>query len=339
MSSDVSFSLLAQSTLKRILRDVTQGFSVAYFENKRIYVKHLGLIDQIDIDDYRLEHLQKAKDRGIPSEAENLELLIEEEEWSEKEEKDIEDQKEFIDRLIENKSGLYLQSQIDNQEKEIESTRKKLQEKLTIRQALLGSTCEEYADKRCLDLYIIKSFFRDEAFSRPVFTEKQFDDLTQSSLSSITDIYNKIFGTFTEENFQKLVIEDFYNVYLNACEKPIDFFGIATLQLTHYQLKLYSYTALFKSIFNSGEEVPFAIRKDPQKLLDWARNPKGRERAREVMEKASEGGAGLFGASKADLEGIGVETSGAGTVSLEEAAKKKGGTLDMQDLMKLSGLG
>ena len=57
------------------------------------------------------------------------------------------------------------------------------------------------------------------------------------------------------------------------------------------------------------------------------------------MQKASEGGAGLFGATKQDLESLGIETKGAGTVSLEEAAKKKGGTLDMQDLMKLSGMG
>ena len=73
--------------------------------------------------------------------------------------------------------------------------------------------------------------------------------------------------------------------------------------------------------------------------MDWARNPKGREKAREVMEKSGEGGAGLFGATKEDLESLGIETQGAGTVSLEEAAKKKGGTLNMEDLMKLSGMG
>ena len=95
---------------------------------------------------------------------------------------------------------------------------------------------------------------------------------------------------------------------------------------------------MFKNILDSPEEIPWSIRKDPQKLIDWARNPKGREKAREVMEKASEGGAGLFGATKSDLEQLGVDTSGAGTVSLEEAAKKKGGTLTMEDLMKLSGI-
>lgn len=332
-------STLKQSILKRILRDVTRGFSVTSYKEKRIYVKHLGLIDQVDIDDYREEHYERAEKRGVPTETEALEILIQNGDWTKEEEKEIETKTKFIEQLIENKSGMYLQSQLDNQEKIIEEERKNLTQKLNIRHSLLGNTCEQYADKRCIDLYVIKSFFTDREFQKPVFTQEYFDDLTQSELTMITNVYDSIFATFTEENFQKLVIEDFYSTYLHACEQPIDFFGIATLELTHYQLRLYSYTTLFKNIFTSGEEIPFQIRKNPQKILDWARNPKGREKAKEVMEKANEGGAGLFGATQEDLDQLGIETKGAGTVSLEDAAKKKGGTLNMKDLMELSGMG
>ena len=267
---------LKQSVLKRVLRDVSQGYSLTYYQNKRIYVKHVGLVEQIDIDDYREEHYEKAKLRGIPTDAESLELLIQSDEWSHDKEKDIERKRHYIDTLIENKSGLYLKSQLDRQEELVNEARQELEALLVTRQSLIGNTCEEYADKRCIDLYIIESFYSDVKFTKPVFTQDLFDELTHSELAVVTKIYDEIFLTFTEENFQKLVIEDFYNVYMNACEKPIDFFGIPALSLTHFQLKLYSYTTLFKNIFNSGEEVPFAIRKDPQKILDWARNPKGR---------------------------------------------------------------
>lgn len=331
--------LLKQSILKRILRDVTRGFSVSNYLEKRIYVKHIGLIDQIDIDDYRDEHYERAKKRGIPTAEETLEILFENGDWTKEEEKQIETKTKFIDQLIENKSGMYLQSQLDNQEKIIEQEREALTEKINIRQSLLGNTAEEYADKRCIDLYVIKSFFKDEEFKDPVFTQHEFDNLSQSELLLVTTVYDNIFTTFTEENFQKLVIEDFYSTYLHACEQPIDFFGVPALELTHYQLRLYSYTTLFKNIFTSGEEIPFQIRKNPQKIIDWARNPKGREKAKEVMEKANEGGAGLFGATQEDLDQLGIETKGAGTVSLEDAAKKKGGTLNMKDLMELSGMG
>tara|TARA_B100000424_G_C22944388_1_gene502557 strand:- start:1572 stop:2570 length:999 start_codon:yes stop_codon:yes gene_type:complete len=330
---------LEQTLFKRIFRDVVRGHSINYYNNKKIYVKHLGVNEQVDLDDYRLEHLERAKQRGIPEEKEVLKFLKDSGDWTDKDEKDISDQYSFIQSLIDNKTGLYLQSQIDKQDELIHKAREELDEKLKIRRELLGNTCEDYAEKRCIDLYIIKSFYYDIKFEDTVFTQQSFDELSNTELGIVNTIYNEIFGTYSDLNFQKMVLEDFYGPYMQCCDKPLDFFGKPTTFLTHYQLRLYSYTVMFKNIFNSGEEIPFKIRKDPQKLMDWARNPKGREKAREVMEKSGEGGAGLFGATKEDLESLGIETQGAGTVSLEEAAKKKGGTLNMEDLMKLSGMG
>ena len=328
---------LKQTLFKRIFRDVVRGHSISYYNDQRIYIRHLGINEQVDIDDFRIEHLEKAKNRGIPTEAEILDLLNDQGDWTEKDERAIHDEEKFIEGLIENKSGLYLQSQLDRQDKLIEEARQKLDKKLIQRKELLGNTCEEYAEKRCIDLYIIKSFFYDVDWQKPVFTQETFDELSGQDLADVSYIYNNLFTVYKDENFQKMVLEDFYGPYMQCCEKPIDFFGKATTMLTHYQLRLYSYTRMFKSILESPEEIPFAIKKDPQKLIDWARNPKGREKAREVMDKAGEGGASLFGATKEDLEQLGVESS-AGTVSLEEAARKKGGKLTMKDLMKLSGV-
>ena len=330
--------LLKQNALKRIFRDIVRGFSLSYYKDKRIYIKHVGVIEQVDIDDYRLEHLEKAEKRGIPTEAEILKFLNEEGDWSEQDERFLKEKESFITRLIENKSGLYLQSQLDSQDKLIEEAREDLYKKQQEKVNLVGNTCETYADKRCIDLYIIKSFFHDLAFQQPVFTEESFDEIGSADLSRVSSLYNSIFNEFTDLNFQKLALDDFYHPYLQCCSKPIDFFGKPAVLLTHHQLRLYTYTVIFKNILEGPEEVPYAIQKDPQRLMDWARNPRGREKAKEVMSKASEGGAGLFGATKEDLEQLGVETSGPGTVSLEKAAKKKGGSLNMQDLMKLSGI-
>ena len=328
---------LEQTLFKRIFRDVVRGHSINYYKNKRIYVKHLGINEQVDLDDYRIEHLETAKKRGIPTEQEMLDLLREQGDWTKEDERKIEEEELFIENLIENKNGLYLQSQLDRQDKLINEAREELEKKLIQRKSLLGNTSEEYAEKRCIDLYIIKSFYYDVNWQNPVFTEESFDELTSEELTHVSYIYNEIFSIYSDINFQKMVLEDFYGPYMQCCDKPTDFFGKATTLLTHYQLRLYSYTVMFKNILQSPEEIPFAIRKDPQKLMDWARNPKGREKAREVLDKAGEGGASLFGATKEDLQQLGVE-SGAGTVSLEEAAKKKGGSLTMEDLMKLSGI-
>ena len=329
---------LEQTLFKRVFRDVVRGHSISYYQQERIYVKHLGVNEQVDLDDYRLEHLEAAKKRGIPTEEEVLTLLNEEGDWTEADEKDIHTKEKFIQQLIENKTGLYLQSQLNQQDKIIAKARNELEEKYNERISLLGNRSEEYAEKRCIDLYIIKSFFKDVNWQNPVFTQSSFDELPSSELAVVSGVYNDIFSKYNDLNFQKMVLEDFYGPYMQCCDKPIDFFGKPTALLSHYQLRLYSYTMMFKDILESPEEIPFAIRKDPQKLMDWARNPKGREKAREVMEKATDGGAGLFGATKEDLHSIGVETTGPGTVSLEEVAKKKGGSLTMKDLMELSGI-
>ena len=177
---------LKQTLFKRIFRDVVRGHSISYYNDERIYIRHLGINEQVDIDDFRIEHLEKAKNRGIPTEAEILDLLNDQGDWTEKDERAIHDEEKFIEGLIENKSGLYLQSQLDRQDKLIEEARQKLDKKLIQRKELLGNTCEEYAEKRCIDLYIIKSFFHDIDWQKPVFTQETFDELSGKDLADVS---------------------------------------------------------------------------------------------------------------------------------------------------------
>ena len=185
---------LEQTLFKRIFRDVVRGHSINYYQNKRIYVKHLGINEQVDLDDYRIEHLETAKKRGIPTEEEMLDLLREQGDWTKEDERKIEEEELFIENLIENKSGLYLQSQLDRQDKLINEAREELEKKLKERKSLLGNTSEEYAEKRCIDLYIIKSFYYDVSWENPVFTEESFDELTSEELGRVSNIYNHIFS-------------------------------------------------------------------------------------------------------------------------------------------------
>ena len=96
---------LKQTLFKRIFRDVVRGHSISYYKDERIYIRHLGINEQVDIDDFRIEHLEKAKNRGIPTEAEILDLLNDQGDWTEKDERAIHDEEKFIESLIENKSG------------------------------------------------------------------------------------------------------------------------------------------------------------------------------------------------------------------------------------------
>ena len=89
-------------------------------------------------------------------------------------------------------------------------------------------------------------------------------------------------------------------------------------------------------IFDQNENIPEQIKKDPKKLLDYGSISK--EERDKMREKISGGDGGtLVGAGKEDYEYLGIEQP-VGAVDLHEEAKKKGGQLDMQDLMKLHGV-
>jgi len=86
--------------------------------------------------------------------------------------------------------------------------------------------------------------------------------------------------------------------------------------------------------------------KDPDSLIEWMNSANqaeemmekldGRGKEKEGKEKVS-GATSLVGATKKDLEYLGIDTETQG-ISLSEQAKKKGGTLDMRDMLKIHGV-
>ena len=97
------------------------------------------------------------------------------------------------------------------------------------------------------------------------------------------------------------------------------------------------YTSInMKNIFDNNENIPESIRKDPAKLIEFGSSSREeRDKAKDKLDKGD--GGTIVGAKKEDYERLGVKKP-SGSVSLHEEAKKKGGTLNMEDLMKLHGV-
>ena len=110
--------------------------------------------------------------------------------------------------------------------------------------------------------------------------------------------------------------------------------GKPVVELNNFQLNLLLYTRIFKSIFENNEDIPEKIKKDPKALLDFANSSEAREEIKSKMNESSSAST-IVGATSEDLEELGVTKSNKN--SLHEAAKKKGGSLSMKDLMDLSG--
>jgi hypothetical protein len=321
---------------RKIFRDIVRGYSTTIFDEEFVYVKHLTPHDQVELEEIEERYHSVALKRGVPTEAEMLAFLEKEGQWVEADEKVISEKTVYLENLRKTLTKLVLKKDIDRQKAIIEKENKILTEKQTQKIQLLGNTCEKYAKERMNDFYIIRSFFRDKDMTQEYFPQDEFDELENHDIKNIVHNYNEIFSAFNEESIQYTILEDFYSPYLSFAEDSMQFYGKPFCELTYNQIRLIVYTRVIKNIFDTNENIPENIKKDPAKLLEFGSSSK--EEREKVKDKLSQGDGGtIIGAKKEDYELLGIEKN-KGSVSLHEEAKKKGGSLNMEDLMKLHGV-
>lgn len=321
---------------RRIFRDVVRGYSSTLFNDKLVYIKHLTPHDQVELEEIEERYHNEALRRGVPTEADMLEFLKEEGQWLDEDERVITEKTLYLENLKKALTKLVLKKDVDRQKAIIDKEEKLLLEKQTQKIQLVGNTCEKYAKDRLNDFYMIKSFYKDADMKTELFSEEVFDELENYDIKKIIFTYNEIFQSFSEENIQYTILEDFYNPYLSFAEDSLQFYGKPFCELTYNQIRLIVYTRVFKNIFDSNENIPENIRKDPAKLLEFGSSSK--EERDKVKDKLSKGDGGtIVGAKREDYEQLGIKKP-AGAVDLHEEAKKKGGSLNMEDLMKLHGV-
>lgn len=322
---------------RKIFRDVVRGFSTTTLEEDFVYIKHLTPHDQVELEEIEEKYFNIALRKGVPTEEDMLAYLKDEGQWTDKDEKFIQDKELFLENLRKAKTKLVLKREIDKQTTLIDKEQKLLDDKQIQKIGLIGNTCEKYAKDRLNDFYMIKSFFADDKLQEPLFNQDKFDELDNHDIKKVVYKYNEIFEGFSEENIQYTILEDFYNPYLSFAEDSMQFYGKAFCELTYNQIRLIVYTRVFKNIFDMNENIPESIRKDPAKLLEFGSSSK--EEKDKAKDKLTQGDGGtLVGAKQEDYDYLGVEKP-TNAISLHEEAKKKGGTLNMEDLMKLHGVG
>ena len=322
---------------RRIFRDICRGFSEVEFDGKSGYIKHFGSFDQVDLEDAFDKYFSSAKDRGVPTEKESLDRLIDDGQWSSEDDKKIKKERSFLESLLEQKKNLILKSKIDAKSKQIKQQRQKVSDLELEKKSLLGYTCEKYAGDRVNDFYIIRSFFKDSELNDPFFDESEFNELDVKYVSEIVLKYNLIIGEISEENVKRMVLDPFFFAYFPFIETTEGFLGKPACWLSNSQLQMMLYARVFKNIFDNNDNIPDAIRQDPDALIDYANSS---EKIKEKMERSNKEGSAvtMVGATKEDIEQIKQQSGDAKTVSIREEAKKKGGTLSMADMMKIHGV-
>ena len=232
---------------------------------------------------------------------------------------------------------MYLRSEIQRLNIDIESAQKRLNDLKNTKAAFFNRTAESYAEERVNDFYILKCLYKDKNLSTVAFEEDQFDEIEADVLSIIIKQYSEIYRNINDNTIQQLVLQDFFNLYMPFAENPTEFFGKSVCELTYNQVKLLIYARFFKNIFQQNDKMPQEIKNDPDKIIDYVNANENAKKMIENKNNKDNQASSIVGASSDDLEYVGLKAKGQKTLSLADEAKKKGGSLSMEDMMKIFG--
>jgi hypothetical protein len=316
-----------------IVSEILEGVSIVESSFGILYFKHLSQQEQRKIVSEATLFETEAKSQGLISEKEALKDLYAQEMWSEQEENEIINFEKKIKEFSGSLPNEILPSRVTSIKKQIEVFQEKLNVAQSNKEALLGLTQEKYVHNKTQKSVVQNILFYDIGFKKPVF-----EDLYVNERYKELEIYKlqkKFFTKFQDDQISKAVLSEYFSMYLPFCEDVIAVFGKPLVKLTNYQLKLISYGRYFLNIFkNTSKEIPENISKDPELLISFHQS----QRSDNNNSKSREGSGGstYFGANENDIKSIKNENETA--VDLSEEVKKRGGSMNMEEMMKLHGL-
>jgi len=314
------------------LIEIFDGYSRFDLNGQTLFFRHFSLRDQNLISNNFERYKNLAINRGIETEEETYKRLKEDESWTSDDDLKIAELESYILNLKKTKSKLFLPSQMEQHQKTIDEEQSKLNILLNKKSELISTTAESYANKMSNEEFLRVLIYEDEELKKLKYSEEEFGELTSSELSELSSKYFLLSDRFNEDSIQRIVLQDFFNMYISSCEDAYIFFGKFIHQLTAYQMKLLLFARIFNNIFQYNDDIPDSLKKDPKAIFDFVESKKTREKF-QAQAKDSDGSI-IFGATSKDMEII---DPSAKKISLSEQIAKNGGSLNMEDMIKLMG--
>lgn len=315
-----------------IVGEIFDGYTDINYQGKTVYIKHFSIRDQRYIHRFYNKYKSIAESKGIPSEEEMLNSLRLDELWSDEDDRKIVSLEEDIEGLQGSKRSSFLPSQKKNIQATIESKRKDLYFLLNKKAELVGKTSERYGSQRSNEEFIRYLIYSDRQCLHHFFTDEDFAELSEEDLEFFVKENDAISQRLNESNIQHVVLRDFFNMYISQTEDVSSFYGRPIIELSVYQLKLAIYARIFFNMFQHHEDIPERAKKDPEAIFDFVERKKGNNS--KSTSNNEKGASAVFGATKEDLEII---DPNARTVNLSDEISKKGGVMNMDDLIELMG--
>jgi len=262
--------LNTEKECRNAYRDILLGRS--FVKEKGIYIKHFKEEDIGKIDCIYQNSIDEGKKIGLVFERDQLKWLKKQEYWVDDDEEVFINAKLAVKDAEEHKMSLALDEQREKMDEVIEEKNEELSKVAKERAELIGITLEKYASQKVNEKYVYYSFYKEKELKELCYTEEEFDNLTNEGLAEIVGIYNRIVSVMSEENIKRIAVNAFFlNPYFICDDDPVRFFGKNVLELTIYQMNLFSRGKFYKSIINEGKSPPDEIYERPDYIEKLAR--------------------------------------------------------------------
>ena len=125
--------------------------------------------------------------------------------------------------------------------------------------------------------------------------------MDQTELYAYIFLYNNSLVNFTSKYIKQIAAMPFFiNSFLISNDDPMIFFGKPIIDLTNYQIDIFSTGKFYKSVMSSRGNPPEEYYEDPEKVVEWYESSKSVEE----IHKQTEGkeASTIVGADKEEMK-------------------------------------
>lgn len=332
MSNDLNQEL---NLVRKLYKDILDGFTKFPFKNNYIKIKHLSEAESCEINQVYIDQYHIAKQSGLLTENDKLEILCRDKIWSKEKEKEIELITQEIGTKKNTLAKLFIKSQINLIKDEIKSKENSLKTLIKEKEDLLGFTVENFAFKKSNERIIFMSFYNQEQ-EKLFVDEEEFSSLEEDLLYEYIFIYKQFVDMFDIRSIRKIAVCPFFmNSFLLSEDNIFNFYGKSIVNLTKNQTDLFSVARNYKFYLTKSNDNPPNSYKDLDELVNWYENKPNLANAKEKSKDSL--GQSYIGATKEELMTI-ASNPKEEVVDLTQEAKKSGGNLSFEEILKIHGI-
>lgn len=325
----------------RIYSEICRGFSKDLVEKSIVYFKHPTIAEHFSTYSNYDVFINDGRKKGLELEKEKVEGAIKGGWWTSEKESRLNFLNKTVQNLFKTRDKLLLPSQKSEINKQIKQTEAILVTYTKERREIVGYTLEDYANSKLTEELLIFFTYKNSNFTERLFSSRdEYYDLTESHVEKIKTSFDQYSRIFNNDNIRRIAACGFFQnlVYLN--EDAYSFWGKPAVQCTKYQIDLLLYGKMYKNMIKSyaenGKPVADQILSDPDTFVEWADSQSGGSNYKNRKQKSSKNAVSSYvGATREDLDHLGVKTEKIGGKSLLELAAERGGQLDKNDYLSL----